>query len=142
MLYVGVGKPVNDPAKLKERWRTVSTPLLIYRRTRWSLNLTGFPDFDALSGVLRGGLSDLVQHILGDGVGEGGGHGQQVRVRLVTLLVSHKFDVDRGSVRGGVAVAERSPGDLADTGMRTQNYLRTWNSKYILPFMLTLNSKK
>ena len=54
--------------------------------------------------VLLGGLSDLVQHELGDGVGEGRSHGQKGRVGLVAALVGDELDLNGGAVRGGVAV--------------------------------------
>ena len=55
-------------------------------------------------GVLLGGEGDLVQHELGDWVGEGGCHGQKGRLWLVTVLIGDKLDFDGGAVRGGVAV--------------------------------------
>ena len=55
-------------------------------------------------GVLCGGLSDLVQHELGDWVGECRGHGQQGRLGLETILIGDELHFNGGAVRGGVAV--------------------------------------
>ena len=57
-----------------------------------------------LTGVFLSSKGDLVQHELGDGVGEGGGHGQKGRVGLVAALVGDELDLNGGAVRGGVAV--------------------------------------
>ena len=58
-------------------------------------------------GILLGGEGDLVQHELWDWVGEGGGHGQQGRIRLITVLIGDKLDHNISAVRGGVAVGRR-----------------------------------
>ena len=52
---------------------------------------------------LLGGLSDLLEHKLGDFMGEGGSHGQQARLGLVAVLVGHESHLNRGVVRSGVA---------------------------------------
>ena len=61
-----------------------------------------------LAGVLLSSEGDLVQDELGDWVGEGGGDGENIRLGLETVLVSHKLDEDLGTVRSGVAGVEKS----------------------------------
>ena len=56
-----------------------------------------------LAGVLLSSEGDLVQDELGDWVGEGRGDGENVRLGLEAVLVSHKLDEDLGTVRSGVA---------------------------------------
>jgi len=57
-------------------------------------------------GVLLGSESDLVQHELGDGVGELGSHGQMVTLGLEAILVSHKLQFYEKSFRRSVTVME------------------------------------
>lgn len=57
--------------------------------------------------VLLGGLSDLLQHELRDGMGESGSHGQQVRLGLVAAFVGYELHDNRSAVRSGVAAGER-----------------------------------
>ena len=61
-----------------------------------ALSLTG------LAGVLLSSEGDLVQDELGDWVGEGRGDGENVRLGLEAVLVSHKLDEDLSTVRSGV----------------------------------------
>ena len=53
----------------------------------------------------------MVQHELRDWVWELGGHGQQVRFRLVAVLVGDELDIDGSAVRGSVAVGTESASD-------------------------------
>ena len=87
-------------------WRYCSTRLLVVavsRRRWWAISRSRWWAITP-GGVLLGGLSDLVQHELGDWVGEGGGHGQQVRLGLVTVLIGDELHLNVGAIRGGVAV--------------------------------------
>ncbi|MPC29090.1 hypothetical protein E2C01_022308 [Portunus trituberculatus] len=55
-------------------------------------------------GVLLSCKGDLVQHELGDGVRELGGHGEQRRFGLETILVGHELHFHHGAVRSSVPV--------------------------------------
>ena len=61
------------------------------------MSLTG------LAGVLLSGKGDLVQDELGDWVRESRGDGEDVRLGLEAVLVSHKLNEDLGTVRSSVA---------------------------------------
>ena len=66
-----------------------------------SLQLSGF--LPGLALVLDTGELDLVQDELRDGVGEGGGHGQEGGLGLESALVSHVLDCSKTAVLLDVA---------------------------------------
>ena len=70
-----------------------------------SLQLSGF--LPGLALVLDTGELDLVEDELRDGVGEGGGHGQEGGLGLESVLVSHELDLGQRTVLLGVAATHQ-----------------------------------